>query len=427
MAIKDMTMTTDIDSAGNEIVSEINATYTEVRSDGTEVTAEIATTADADNPTEIEGHMTVTETAADGTETITEVVVNEDGTFIVEDGSMLEQAVEATFGIEISDNLTPVAPAEDFSGDESTEVYLAESDFPADASDFTIGDEMFDPTVSPTDTTDVSSINAPFDSTFGTNDTAYSPAPVDDSTFGFTETRGAAFNAASETDAAEIAEQQVHAQAATDAQNAADEFIAAGDYAAAAEARETAENEAWEAGDNSMLSLYDAQDLSFAADKQQEAGYYNEQQAQFAQAGDYEAARDAADKAGYAMYEADSTAGGDDHTGQADAEKYNMDWAVHEEKQADYHADSAAAYAAEGDFERAEMYAASAVQHQERADDFGDLGEHGGDMAVYDPSSELATGGTYDSTFDSTAVDTGFDSSVDMTASSSFDAGTDDI
>jgi len=43
--------------------------------------------------------------------------------------------------------------------------------------------------------------------------------------------------------------------------------------------------------------------------------------------------------AGYAMTDADSSAGGADHSGQADAEKSNMDWAVHEEKQADYYAD----------------------------------------------------------------------------------------
>lgn len=121
--------------------------------------------------------------------------------------------------------------------------------------------------------------------------------------------------------------------------------------------------------------------------------------------------------------------GGADHTGQADAEKYNMDWAVHEEKQADYYADNAAAYAAEGDFENAERSASSAAAHQESADHFGDLGEHGGEVAVYDPSSAVATGGTYESTFDSSAsqVDTGFDSGMDTSTGSGVEAGTDDI
>src|SRR6185295_14152248 len=63
---------------------------------------------------------------------------------------------------------------------------------------------------------------------------------------------------ATDSDAAEVdaeaAAQEAHADAAKDAQAAADDFIEKGDYAAAAEAREMAENEAWEAGDTSMLS-----------------------------------------------------------------------------------------------------------------------------------------------------------------------------
>src|SRR5262249_18019633 len=51
----------------------------------------------------------------------------------------------------------------------------------------------------------------------------------------------------------EAAAQQAHADAAKDAQDAADQFVSHGDYAAAAQARETAENEAYAAGDNSML------------------------------------------------------------------------------------------------------------------------------------------------------------------------------
>jgi hypothetical protein len=43
--------------------------------------------------------------------------------------------------------------------------------------------------------------------------------------------------------------------------------------------------------------------------------------------------------------------------------------------------------AEDGNFEQAAMYAESAVEHQAIADYHGDLGEHGGDMAVYDASS----------------------------------------
>jgi hypothetical protein len=183
-----------------------------------------------------------------------------------------------------------------------------------------------------------------------------------------------------------------------------------------------------------MLSAYESSDLALAAEKQEEAQYYEAQEAAYAQQGDYEAAREAADNAGYAMTDADSAAGGADHSGQADAEKYNMDWAVHEQKQADYYAENAAAYAADGDLENAERYANSALDHQQRADDFGDQGEHGSVMADYDPSSEVASGGTYDSTYDASsvaAVDTGFDASVDTavdtSVDTSYDAGTTDV
>jgi len=421
MEIKDMTMTNDTDADGREIVSEINATYTETRADGTQVEAEITTTADAEDPTQIEGHILMTETAPDGTETVTEIVTNEDGSFIVEDESLLEETVEAMFDVEIEDDLTPITP-EEFSDDTESDVFQAESDFQTDDADFTVGDEMLDPNALPTDVVETPVADAPFDVAYGTTDDTFSETPIADTPFDSTlET--------TETDStdAETLAQEAHAQAATDAQESADAFIAEGDYAAAAEAREVAENESWEAGDDSMLSLYDAQDLSYAAEKQEDAAYYEQQQATLAQQGDYEGAREAASNAAYATSNADISAGGADHTGQADAEQYNMDWAVHEEKQADYYADNAAAYAADGDFEKAEMYAASAADHQERADDFGDLGEHGGDVAVYDPSSEVAAGGTYDSTFDAAAVDTGFDSGMDTSVDTGYDSGADDI
>jgi hypothetical protein len=171
--------------------------------------------------------------------------------------------------------------------DAETEVYEAESDSETTSADFTVGGEMFDPSFTPTETTNLSGVDAPFDSGFGTTDTAYSAVPIADTTYESpVDAQIEAYNReTSEAEAAKIAEQEAHTQAATDAQNAADEFIAKGDYAAAAEARETAENESWEAGDDSMLSAYDAGDLTFAADKQEQAEYYNEQQTQFAQAG----------------------------------------------------------------------------------------------------------------------------------------------
>jgi len=424
MEIKDQTITTDVDSKGNEIITEIEATYTETLADGTEVSADITTTADADDPTNIESQMTVTETAPDGTETVTEVIANEDGTFVVEDKSLLEEVFEAAFDVEIEDELTPYTP-EEISENAESDAFQTDSDFQTTGTDFTVGDEMFDPSVLPAETLETSVVDAPFDSTFGTTDPTFTETPVAfEPTFETVETEK---NEWSETEAAELAEQEAHTQVATDAQEAADAFIAEGDYAAAAEAREVAEEESWQAGDDSMLSAYDAQDLTTAGEKQEDAEYYSHQQAEFAQAGDYESAKEAASNAAYATYDADSTAGGADHTGQVDAEYANLDNAVWQEGLAEDDLDNAAYHAEMGNFDAAEASLDSAAANQADADYYGDLGEPGGDIAVYDSSSEVATGGTYDSTFDATAIDTGFDSSVDTTASSSIDTTTDDI
>ena len=129
MAIKDQTITTDTDSAGNEYIAEIDSTYTETSSDGTEVTAEITATADPDDPTQVESYMTVTETAPDGTETVTEVIMNEDGTFIVEDEPALEEVVEAVFDVEIGDDLTPYTPDGEISSDATSNDFQSDSDF----------------------------------------------------------------------------------------------------------------------------------------------------------------------------------------------------------------------------------------------------------------------------------------------------------
>lgn len=435
MEIKDQSVETAIDSEGHEYISEMDATLTDTSADGTVSVAEITTTADPNDPTNVESHMTLTETTADGEETVTEYVANEEGVFKVEEESALENAVEEMFGVEIGDDLTKVMDANGNPVNEDAseeEVYEAESDFQiedTETTDFTVGDEMFDSTLAPTETGDVFTAETPIDSNFGTTDAGYTATPIVDSTFdstaGTSETIDSTFTEQSETEAAELAEQEAHTQAATDAQNAADEFIAAGDYAAAAEARETAENESWEAGDDSMLSAYDAQDLTHAAEKQEEAEVYNAQQAEFAQAGDYEAAREAASNSAYATSDADISAGGADHTGQADSEYTNMDNAVWQEGIADSDMDNAAYYAEQGNFDAAESSLNSAAEHQAQADHYGDLGEHGGVIADYDPSSAVETGGTYDSSYDAAAVDTGFDTTaVDTT--STYDT-TDDV
>jgi hypothetical protein len=212
------------------------------------------------------------------------------------------------------------------------------------------------------------------------------------------------------TDSATL-EAEAHAEVAAEAQAAADEFVAAGDYAAAAEAREVAENEAWAAGDQYILHGSDSTDLETAVNEQENAEYYEQQQALHAQQGDYEAAREDSSNAAYATFNADWNAGGADHTGQADAEYFQMGLAVSEEQTADYYAQSAEQAAVAGDYENAEYFADLAADHQETADYHGDLGEHGGEIGVYDNTSVVETGGSYEaadssSSYDYSATDT---------------------
>jgi hypothetical protein len=213
---------------------------------------------------------------------------------------------------------------------------------------------------------------------------------------------------------------QAHASVAAEAQAQADEAVARGDYEAAAYHREVAENEAYAAGDYGMLHGSNSTQLENADWQQEQANYYEQQQSQYAQAGDYEAAREAASNAAYAHQTADWQAGGSDHSGQAQLEEHQMDWAVWEEGNANYYAQQADYYAAHGDYDNAATYAAEAAEHQAAADYHGDLGTHGNAWGVYDPSSEV-THDTSHSSYDysssySSAYDTSsYDSSSSYT------------
>lgn len=231
-----------------------------------------------------------------------------------------------------------------------------------------------------------------------------------------------------------VIEQEANAEAARDAQAAADEFADAGDYRAAADARAEAEALSGDAGDSSMLGVYDEQDYAYAADKQEEASAFQAEQAEKIAAGDYEGARDAAFNAEWATRDADMTAGGADHTGQAQADQASLDWATYQQENADSNMQDAAAYAAEGDFEKAEMYAYNAESYQASADGHAEQADPNSIMYDVDHSSVVDTGGTYDAStagfdagggYDMGAVDTGFDSSVDM-SSPAADSGLDD-
>src|SRR6185437_4857 len=332
MSTKETTITTETGADGTEMVSEISSVITETAADGTETVAEINTTA-GDEPGEVEGHITLTETAPDGTETVTEITTNADGSVIVEDDkSLAEEVYEAVFDEEAENDETDEADSSidasadiEASADGDIEVIEAGSEFEAAGG-------TLDPDASPADFGEAVDMSTPIEPAFGVADPTYAATTASDT----------AADASAEAAKAEELEQEAHTDAATEAQSAADEFIASGDYEAAAEAREVAENEAWEAGSDSMLSAYDSQDLANAAEKQHDAEFYSAQEAMHAQQGDYEAAREDASNAGYATSDADSAAGGADHTGQSDKEAYEMDWAVHEEKMADYQADNAA-------------------------------------------------------------------------------------
>lgn len=450
MEIKDQNIETAVDEKGNEYISEISATVTETSEDGTVAVAEMTTTANPDDPTNVQSEMTVTETAPDGTETVTEFVANEEGVFRVEEDSAAENAAESILGVEFDNDLTKVMNADGTpvteDSTETTEtaevteptysdsdVYIAEAD--TTDNDFTVGEDMFAETDDQTgETYEVVSSEESYDPTIETVDPAFAETPTYDSafteptTFDSSATSTDPVYLSSETEvtdeqAQEIADQEAHAQAAADAQTAVDEFVAEGDYAAAAEAREIAENESWEAGDDSMLGASDAQDLRAAAEQQENAEYYREQQAINAQSGDWEAAKEDAQNAAYATSDADYRAGGDDHTGQSDSDIYNLDNAQWHQESADQAAQNAVDAAEDGNFYAAEIYADSAEKEQGLADDFGSQGDSGNILADYDPSSEVATGGTYESTYEDNlaSVDTGFDTTVDTGYDSSFD------
>ncbi len=220
-------------------------------------------------------------------------------------------------------------------------------------------------------------------------------------------------SATAPADAEVSAGTEPHAEAASDLQAKTDDAIAAGDYEAASHLRDSAEDEAWTAGDSSMLHGSDSVHLESAARDQQDVAYYEREEATHAQAGDYEAARDDASNAEFATKSADWEAGGADHSAQAADEYQHMDSAVFQEQWATEDASTAASYAADGDLEHEAQYAESAAEHQEAADYQGDLGEHGGPIADYDGSADVDTSSTVDTSVDDTSSAVSEESSTD--------------
>ena len=221
-------------------------------------------------------------------------------------------------------------------------------------------------------------------------------------------------------------EQQAHTQAAQDAQAAADQFAEQGDYRAAAEARETAENEASAAGDSSMLDGSDSIDLSSAADSQDTAAYYQEQQQENIDRGDYEAAKEDAENAAWATGNADYSAGGADHTGQSDQDAYNLGQTVGQEHDSEYYAEQAESWAAYGSDDAAAHNAELAGVADDNAGQYAAAADSNSVFYQQDASSDVASGGSYDAGYDMSSVDTGVvDASYDA-GTTSYDTGGDD-
>jgi hypothetical protein len=367
-----------------------------------------------------EENMTITETAPDGTETRIEVTTTKPDDAAVGDKSLIEEVYEALFDSDADDDADGTGydgSDSDSDEDDTTDPAMygltpTDDEISTKSAEFNIGRDTFP------------SIEIPP----GAVGTGAEPLPDVAPASLSPDTLPAGESAADAVDPAAI-EQQAHADAAKDAQAAADQFVAQGDYKAAEQARETAENEAWEGGDSSMLRGSDSNELETAGTKQQDADHYREQQAYHVEHGDYQAAKEDAQNVAQSTGDADYYAGGSDHTAQADKDVGNLDWAVWDEKNADYARSNAQAYAAEGEFGIAEQYAGQAEGYQANADDYAAHADPA--SSIYqnqaDPSSEVASGGSYESTYDASAVDTGFDAGADAAAAPTYDTSTDDV
>ena len=120
------------------------------------------------------------------------------------------------------------------------------------------------------------------------------------------------------------------------------------------------------------------------------------QQAQDAQAGNWDAVQTDAQNAAYSMEEAQSDGGtvDDSQIVQAQTDDANAGWAEYHQEIGDADSTTAAAYAASGDTDTAQMYADSAASQDTTAADYGATADAGGiyaDHAVDATSAETTT------------------------------------
>ncbi|MEZ5994594.1 MAG: hypothetical protein R3C25_02475 [Hyphomonadaceae bacterium] len=152
-------------------------------------------------------------------------------------------------------------------------------------------------------------------------------------------------------------------------------------------------------------------DAQAAEDAREEAEYYQSEQAKAADAGDWEKAEEMAQNAEYAMEEVKDHGGdvADSEIIEAQYDQMNLENADYHQEIADDNAASAAAYAAEGDLDTAQIYADGAADHAGVAADYGAMGDQGGSYAdqTVDTSSTFDSSATLDTTVDtSSAIDT---------------------
>ena len=362
--------------------------------------------------------VTITQTAPDGTETTIEITQTKPEDANSDDQTLVEEVIDAIFDTDLDSSDSPIEEADTTSETTDTDYTLTESE-PSDVifetSEPVSADESsqplfaddsrdsvsFDPAEESQLVSNDSEVSVPVDYDPSSEQVPFVAAPTDVSPISDTSET----SDSSATDVHEAVENDVleaHAEAARDAQAEADEFVAAGDYEAAAEAREVAENESWEAGDSSILEGSSSTELDSAAQQQDFAEYHKDLQEEYTAQGDYEAAQAEADKVVENTGNADYYASGDDHTNQSRNEEYQLGNAVSEEGNADYYAKGAEEYAAQGDFDSAAEWAETAGEHQDAADYHA---ESTTDGSLYDATSAVESGGSYDATDYSAATD----------------------
>lgn len=151
------------------------------------------------------------------------------------------------------------------------------------------------------------------------------------------------------------------------------------------------------------------QQAQWAEEAREEAEALQAEQAKAVEEGDWEKAQDLAQQAEYKLEEVQEN-GGDvayAEVKQNEDDQANLEWADYHQEIADDNADAAAAYAAEGDLETAEIYADSAADAAGAAADYGEAADQGGAYA----EQTVDTSSGYDASASASSYDSGYDSS----------------